>query len=285
MRIAFIGLGQMGRRMVRRLNPQDTGVWNRSRDIVAVLGGEGYQPITDLEEGVRSADVIVTMVRDHHAIRAVGEAGLFAGLGPQTLWVDMTTGSPAAGESFHGLAASQGARFIAAPVLGTLGPAASGQLTVLAGGAPQDIDAAQPLLERFGTVRNVGTVRQALVLKLMVNTLLAAYMDAVSECLPVADREGIKRAELLSILAESSVAAPVLKGKRIRWESLNYQEPDFPIQLLAKDLNLMMEVAKEQRLDMPGAGALREVFEMASRIDGKGSWDMAGVGDALVPPM
>lgn len=285
MRAAFIGLGQMGRRMVGRLDPHETGVWNRSPEIVRELEGKGFQPLGELETGVGNAEVVVTMLRDHEAVRQVGEAGLFAGLRAGTLWIDMSTGSPSAGESFHALAASQRARFVAAPVVGTLGPAASGQLMVLVGGADEDVESARPILERFGRVHKVGTVRQALAMKLMVNTLLAAYMDAVSECLPIADREGIGRSTVLDVLANSSVAAAVLKGKGRRWEERDYGDAEFPIGLLAKDLKLMLDLAGEHAIDLPGAGSLRDVFEVASHVDGKGHWDMAGVGEVLIPPL
>ncbi len=282
MRIAFLGLGQMGRRMVERLDPQETMIWNRTLDIVNQLGQKGYRPVPDLESGVREANVVITMLRDHQAVREVGERGLFLGLGRGQTWIDMTTGDPASAESFHALAASQGARFVAAPVLGTLGPAAGGTLTVLVGGLPQDIDAVHPLLERFGTVRRIGSPRQALVMKLIVNTVLAYYMESVSESLPLADAEGLSRETVLEVLEASSVAAPVLRGKGKRWIGSEYANPEFPIDLLAKDLGLMAESGEQAGLGMPGVLALRDLFFAAATGNAGRQWDMSGVGEALV---
>lgn len=281
MQVFFIGLGQMGRRMAARLDKQETTVWNRSGAILQEFEQKGYAVAPDLETGTRNASIIITMLRDQDAVREVGERGLFRGLHPGQLWIDMTTGDPREAESFHALTASQGAAFVAAPVLGTLGPARDGTLTVLTGGTREDVDRAQPLLERFGRVHRLDSPRQALVMKLVVNTLLACYMDAVSECLPLLDDEGIGRGQALEILASSSVAAPVIKGKGARWKDGHYDDPEFPIPLLSKDLGLMTALAADRGWDLPGIIALHGLFREASRQERYQTWDMAGIGEAL----
>ncbi|NMP23509.1 NAD(P)-dependent oxidoreductase [Sulfobacillus sp. DSM 109850] len=285
MKILFVGLGQMGRRMATRLNADDTAVWNRSSGIVQEFKEKGYSVPTNLSDGVRDADVVITMLRDQEAVRSVGDRGLFSGLRPGQVWVDMTTGAPQAADSFHALAASQGATFVAAPVVGTLGPAQQGTLTVLVGGSDENIAKVRPVLERFGTLHVVGTPRQALVMKLVVNTVLAYYMDAVSECLPVLDAEHISRDKALALLAQSSVAAPVIKGKGQRWQSKHYDQAEFPIELLAKDLDLMTNLATQSGWDLPGVSALLTLFRQASQQEQSRHWDMAGVGEALAHPL
>lgn len=281
MQIFFIGLGQMGRRMAARLDREETTVWNRSRAILEEFEQKGYQVAPDVETGTRNASIVITMLRDQDAVREVGERGLFRGLHQGQLWIDMTTGGPREAELFHALAASQGAGFVAAPVLGTLGPARDGTLTVLTGGTQGDVDRAQPILERFGRVHRLDSPRQALVMKLVVNTLLAFYMDAVSECLPLLDDEGIGRGQALEILMSSSVAAPVMKGKAARWKDGHYGDPEFPIALLSKDLDLMTALAADRGWDLPGIVALQGLFREASRQKPYQSWDMAGIGEAL----
>ncbi len=284
MRIGFMGLGQMGRRMVRRLPGADTWVWNRTREAEAVLQRDGYSLVDDLTSAVADSDVVFTMLRDHEAVRAVGQQGLFAGLGPRTTWVDLSTGSPEAAESFQALAASQGASFVAAPVLGTLGPAAQGTLTVLAGGAPEVVARVRSWLGQFGTVHNVGTVKQALAAKLMVNTVLAYYMEAVSEVMVLADGEELPRHVIVDLLQASSVAAPVLRGKASRLIEGRYEDPDFPIDLLAKDLDLMVAEARRVGIDLPGVAAMCGMTRIAASSGVHSGWDMAGVGEVMAKP-
>ena len=284
MRIGFIGLGQMGRRMARRLPVAQTWVWNRTRETETALTKDGYGQVDDLSQAVAQSEIVFTMLRDHEAVRQVGQQGLFAGLGTRSAWVDLSTGSPEAGESFHALAVSQGAAFVAAPVLGTLAPAEQGTLTVLAGGAPDDIARVRGLLGRFGTVHHVGSVKDALAAKLMVNTVLAYYMEAVSEVLVLADQEGLPRQAVLDLLQTSSVAAPVLRGKAERLIQGRYGQPDFPIDLLAKDLDLMVGEADRAGVDLPGVTAVRGLVRTAASSAVHGDWDMAGVGEALAKP-
>lgn len=284
MRIGFMGLGQMGRRMVRRLSADDTWVWNRTRTVEDHLAEDGYGSVDDVMSAVAQSDVVFTMLRDQEAVREVGRQGLFAGLRPNVTWVDLSTGSPEAAESFHALAVSQGAAFVAAPVLGTLGPAAQGTLTVLAGGAPDDVARVRLLLDRFGTVHHLGGVKDALVGKLMVNAVLAYYMEAVSEMMALADREGLPRQVVVDILQSSSVAAPVLRGKAERFIEGRYDQPDFPIDLLAKDLDLIVAEADRAGVDLPGVTAMRGLARTVAASTVYGRWDMAGVGEALAHP-
>lgn len=281
MKVAFLGLGQMGRRMVRHLNASEVSVWNRSPAIVEELVRDGFRPVRDLAQGVAEADLVMTMLRDDQAVRAVGDKGLFGALHAGQVWVDLTTGSPQAAESFQSLAESAGAAFVAAPVLGTLGPAEMRKLTVLAGGTAAGMQLAAPYLERFGTVRTVASVRQALTLKLIVNTLLAYYVEAVSESLPLAEAAGLSRSEVLDTLAASSVAAPVLQGKTKRWQAADYRNPDFPIDLLGKDLALMTSTAEEAGWDLPGVRLMRDLFQEASAQAAHAAWDMSGIGEAV----
>ncbi len=284
MRIGFMGLGQMGRRMVRRLPAEDTWVWNRTRMAEDSLVQDGYRSVDDVTAAVAQSAVVFTMLRDHEAVREVGQQGLFAGLGPQITWVDMSTGSPEAAQSFQALAVSQGAAFVAAPVLGTLGPAIQGTLTVLAGGAPDDVARVRLWLDRFGTVHHVGAVQDALAAKLMVNTVLAYYMEAVSEVMVLADREGLPRQVVVDLLQSSSVAAPVLGGKAERLIQGRYGQPDFPIDLLAKDLDLMVAEADRAGVDLPGVTAMRGLARTVAASAVHGQWDMAGMGEALAHP-
>ncbi len=282
MKVLFIGLGQMGRRMAKRLDAADTMVWNRTPAVVEQFQDAGYAATNSLEAGAGQAAMIITMLTDQTAVQEVLDRGLLQGLRPGTVWVDMTTGAPDAAEEFSRVAARRRARFLAAPVLGSLGPAEDGTLTVLAGGSHADLDRVEPVLARFGTVRWVGSPRQALVMKLLVNTVLAYYMQAVSECLPVADAEGISRADAIDILLHSSVAAPVMEAKARRWRDRDYADAEFPIRLLAKDLDLMAEVTKEHSLEHLGIAALQARFAAVLGMDKLSEWDMAGVGEAVL---
>jgi 3-hydroxyisobutyrate dehydrogenase-like beta-hydroxyacid dehydrogenase len=173
--------------------------------------------------------------------------------------------------------AGRGARFIDAPVSGSRGAAAAGQLLVMAGGVAVDVEAAQPVLERFGRVVHVGPVGSGAAMKLVLNGLGAQMLTALCAMLGLADRLGLDRAAILDVVQGGAFASPLFAVKRPR---LLAQEPgadpDFKIALWEKDQRLVLEEAARHRYPMPQLEAVRALLQEAV-ARGLGEQDMAAV--------
>jgi 3-hydroxyisobutyrate dehydrogenase-like beta-hydroxyacid dehydrogenase len=191
----------------------------------------------------------------------------------------MTTGNPSSTRRYLEIARWRNSAFIAAPVSGSLRPAETGNLLILAGGDPDIIAKVGPVLSKLGKVVQIGDPEQALTLKLAFNTLLAFYIDGVAEALQLTDKAGLPRERVLKLLQSSSLAAAVLQAKSERWAQQQY-EPEFPIAMLSKDLNLAIDWGKGLGAVIKGTDALREIYYEASKTS-MGRLDMAAVADAL----
>ncbi|KJS56511.1 6-phosphogluconate dehydrogenase [Streptomyces rubellomurinus subsp. indigoferus] len=224
-KIAFLGLGRMGRPMARRLAATGHAltVWNRSPG-----RADDLTEAATAAEAVRGAELVITMLSDPAAVAEV--AGQFVpALAPGALWIDMSSIGPrAAAELRDGL--PDGVRMVDAPVLGSVGPAATGGLTVLAGGEEADLDRAQPVLEQLGTVLRCGGPGTGAALKVVVIGGIVASVTVIGEVLAVAEELGVPQEQALQALSTTPLAGALARARST--------ESDFPVRLAAKDLAL-----------------------------------------------
>ncbi|WP_369184973.1 NAD(P)-dependent oxidoreductase [Streptomyces sp. Y1] len=224
-KIAFLGLGRMGRPMARRLAATGHAltVWNRSPG-----RADGLTEAATAAEAVRGAELVITMLSDPAAVAEV--AGQFVpALAPGALWIDMSSIGPrAVAELRDGL--PDGVRMVDAPVLGSVGPAATGGLTVLAGGEEADLDRAQPVLEQLGTVLRCGGPGTGAALKVVVIGGIVASVTVIGEVLSVAEELGVPQEQALQALSTTPLAGALARARST--------ESDFPVRLAAKDLAL-----------------------------------------------
>ena len=152
--VAFLGLGAMGRPMANNL--LKTGyplvVWNRTAGRADDLVAAGARSANSPRAAAEQADVVITMLTDVSAVEGVafGADGLLGGLREGAIYVDMSTVTPAMSRRLGAVAAERGARFLDAPVTGTIGQAAEGTLTFIVGGDAAVLDAVRPLLDIIG---------------------------------------------------------------------------------------------------------------------------------------
>ncbi|MET8544330.1 NAD(P)-dependent oxidoreductase [Kitasatospora sp. NPDC004799] len=243
-KIAFLGLGRMGLPMARRLAAAGypLTVWNRSPGRAGDLT-EAATPA----EAVRGADVVVTMLSDPAAVAEV--AGRFtAGLAPGTLWIDMSSIGPRATAELRARL-PDGVALVDAPVVGSVGPAATGALGVFAGGEDADLDRAQPVLEHLGRVRRCGGPGSGAALKVVVIGAIVACVTAFGEAVAVAGELGVPQEQVREVLSVGPLAGVVARAYGT--------DADFPVRLAAKDLALadggpVLTAAREVLLAHPG---------------------------------
>ncbi|OAA24419.1 3-hydroxyisobutyrate dehydrogenase [Frankia sp. EI5c] len=282
MRVAFLGLGRMGRRMARHI--LDAGhelvVWNRTPGRAEELLAAGAVAAADPAIAVRGADVCVLMLFDPESA-----ADVLAQVTPAAkrglLIVNCTTVGPAAARELGSTAATAGLRYLDAPVIGTVGPAEAGTLRVLVGATDDDLAAARDILETFGDpekVEHVGAVGAASALKTVFNLGLAEGMAAVAEVLRYGTELGIDRDLLLRELAAGPLGY-LVNYKRSMLETDDYAQVAFTVAGLAKDVRLATAAVTGR---LPLAEATLEITSAAERAGHAGD-DFAAMAAADVP--
>lgn len=275
-RIGFIGLGAMGTPMAWNVDDAgyDLGVYNRTAARMQPFTDVGIATYDSPRDLASESDVIVTMVTGPEALDEIirGENGVVHGLTRGATVVNTSTVSRDATEEIAEQVREMDGRFVDAPVLGTIGPAERGELLVLAGADGDVLTDVRPLLDVFGDVRHVGEVGDGTSMKLTTNLLLGVLMEGFAETLVFADGQDLPLEDVLDIIQSGVLGAPLYdyKGPVVRERDF---EPQFPVDLLFKDLNLVLNAAGDEEVPLPATAATREAAN-ATRALGYGDEDM-----------
>jgi len=283
-----MGLGVMGRGMAARLIEQRVPlvVWNRSRQsadtLVAESGSAGARVVASPREAAATADVVVSMVADDRASRAVwlGEEGALAGARPHAVLIESSTLSPAWIEELAARAAARGCVLLDAPVTGSRTHAASGQLLFLVGGAAESLERARPVLAMMSrAILHVGPTGSGSRLKLVNNFVCGVQAVALAEAVAMIERAGLDRDLATSVLVDGAPGSPLVKALGPRMTSAD-PTVHFGLDLMRKDLSYAIAEADRFGLHLETAAAARERFSQASAA-GLGSRDFSAVVEVL----
>jgi 3-hydroxyisobutyrate dehydrogenase len=261
MRVAVLGTGRMGAAIARRLDGAGFAVqlWNRTPERAIAIGvGEVFDTP---QQAVAGADVALSMLTGPEAVRDVwlGKAGiLHAGGARERGHIDMSTAGPDVAAELELAATQAGARFVAAPVVGSIPAVESGQLLVLAGGDARSLDAARPVLKHLGEVCHVGTPPDAARLKLVANSFLAVITAAAGELLSAATQSRLREDVVWPVLTR---LAPGLDARRAGYLEHRYQPAMFRLADIVKDLNLAHGALGVDGVSLPLTEAARAQFE------------------------
>ena len=257
--VAVLGAGRMGSAMAERLSGRDVAVvvYNRSPGRAHELAERiGARVAGTPAEAAAGADVVISMVADDAAVRALydGPDGVPAGIGPGAVAVDMSTVLPDTIRAIAPAVRARGAGVLDAPVSGSVGSMLTGELTIMAGGDAADLERARPVLDRLAKrVFHMGELGSGAAMKLAVNTLIYGLNGAVAEGLVLAERNGIDRALAYDVLAASAAGAPFVVYKRAAFVDPDGTPVAFSLGLAEKDLRLIGELADGIR-DADAAG-------------------------------
>lgn len=260
-RIAFLGLGAMGRRMAQRLAGAgfELTVWNRSGTGSFV----GARHAAKVHEAVADAKVVFSMVRDDAASRAVwlGADGALARVRADTVIVECSTVSPAWITELSAAASRAGVHLLEAPVVGSRPQAESGGLAFLAGGAIEVLARVRPLLDHLGSaVHYVGASPGGAYAKLLVNALFGVQVAALAELLGFAAKAQLDVELLMKALDGLPVLSPSAKGAAAGMLARRF-EPMFPLDLAAKDLRYFLSAAAGLGSRVPMVQGASEAFD------------------------
>lgn len=270
MKVGFIGLGIMGSRMAGNLakHGYELVVYNRTREKADDLLAQGAAWAETPRAVAQDVEFLFTMLAHPEAVQemALGRGGFLEGLAAGSLWIDCSTVHPSFSRQMAEEAKARRVRFLDAPVAGTKGPAAAGQLTFLVGGDAADLEACRLMLEAMGSrIVHAGGNGQGTSLKMVVNLLLAQGMLAFAEGLVLGQALGLDRELLFQVLVGGPVAAPFTASKREKIEGGEY-EADFPLRWLHKDLQMAGIAAYEQGVALPATSLAKEVYGLAARL-------------------
>jgi 3-hydroxyisobutyrate dehydrogenase len=284
MRVTFLGAGIMGLPMAR--NAAEGGIevraWNRTPEKAEPLREHGVDVLADPVEAIADADVVVTMLTDAGAVRAVVEtSGVLDALRGR-IWAQMSTIGIAAIEEMVRRAAADVA-YVDAPVLGTRQPAEAGELTVLAAGAPEAKERCGELFDAVGSRTHwlADEPGPATRMKLALNTWVVELVEALAETLALAERLEVDPAQLLEVIRGGPMDSGYAQTKGRAMIERRFEPPSFPLRLAAKDAALALEAAEQAGLSPPMLAAVREQFERAVAA-GYGDGDLAATFATLV---
>lgn len=265
--IGFIGLGIMGSRMAA--NMIDAGfeliVYNRTKEKAEELLEKGAKWADSAQELVQSSDIVFTMLGNPEAVEltALGEDGFLDRMPEGKLWVDCSTVDPAFTRRMAKEAKQRGIRFVDAPVSGSKVPAQNGQLIFLVGGSKEDLEEIRPMLEAMGKdIQHHGENGMGSAMKLVINLMLAQSMAAFAEAVTFGEAIGLNKETVIDTLLNGVATAPVLKGKREKLLTNSF-DPEFPLEHMQKDLQLVSQAAYENKVAMPIANTTKEIYAMA----------------------
>jgi 3-hydroxyisobutyrate dehydrogenase len=263
MRIGIAGWGRMGAPMATRFAAQGhvLSVWNRSPGPAAAAAAMGAQLVPTPADLAAECDIVLSSLFDEQAVRTIyfGANGLLSASLRGRLLIDTSTLPPAIGTELATAAKAAGGRFVDAPVLGSVGAARQGNLIALAGGAPEDVEAARPTLAMISkAVHVLGPSGAGYAGKLAINLLKATYWATLGDCIGLARRFGIEASTIIDIVEtgpgasmDFAVKLPVLRGQ--------LTEPAFDIIGCLKDLRAIVAAGGGPDGVPVAAGALNAV--------------------------
>jgi 3-hydroxyisobutyrate dehydrogenase len=255
----FIGLGHMGNPMASRLlaHGYRLSVYDMDPDKTQAIGELGAGVAKSISEVARTSDVLLSSLTTDEVVRSVysGPDGVFASARSGTVALEMSTISPETSRELHRLGQRVGVEVLDVAVSGSTPAAEQGALTLLVGGKQELFDAAEPI---FQTVAKqyflLGGSGSGTSMKLVVNTLLGVGMQALSEAIVLGERAGLQRGRLLEVLSKTAVVASAHVGKLSRVANNDYT-PQFPLRLMHKDFQLILEAASKEQLSLPATEA------------------------------
>jgi 3-hydroxyisobutyrate dehydrogenase len=282
-KVALLGTGRMGGAMVGTLRRAGFEVvaWNRDRGKChAVAHTSGAEVAEGAAEAASAADVAITSLADDAAVEAV-YADAVEGFHAGQVVLEMSTIAPETVRKVARSVQGSGATMLDAPVSGSVPVVERGELLIMVGGDPDALDRARPVLEALSsTIIHVGELGTGATMKLAVNALVHGLAVALSESLVLAERAGVERTTAYEVFASGAAAAPFVLYKRAAFERPDETPVAFSLDLVAKDLDLILALAERVGAPMPQADTNREEVG-AALAAGLGESDMSALAGYL----
>lgn len=278
--VGYIGLGLMGKSMARNILKAGFPlvVYNRSRASVDELAAEGARPADSPADVARQVDVVFTNVPDSPDVEQVvlGPNGIIEGAHPGLIFVDNSTIKPATARMLSERLAEKGVQALDAPVSGGDIGARNGTLTIMVGGPADALEKVLPVLEAVGkSITLIGDAGAGQIAKAANQIMVAAQMVAMGELLVFAQKSGADPRKVVEAIKGGSAQCWTLDVKPQRIFAGN-RTPGFKAWLQAKDLNIVLETAREYGVPLPSSAVNAQMFNAMVQT-GMGEMDNSAV--------
>jgi 2-hydroxy-3-oxopropionate reductase len=282
MKIAFIGLGIMGRPMAGHLKTAGHAITVVERKSLTAEDRAAFAVASDAKTAAAGAEAVIIMVPDTPDVEAVlfGAGGVAEGLKPGTLVIDMSSISPTATKDFAAKIAAKGADYLDAPVSGGEVGAKQASLTIMVGGSDAAFARATPLFEAMGkNITLVGGIGAGQTCKVANQIIVALTIEAVAEALTFASKAGADPAKVRQAITGGLATSRILElhGERMIKRTF---APGFRIRLHQKDLNLALQAGRELGVALPNTASTQQLFAAVAAAGGA-DLDHSGLVKAL----
>lgn len=280
MDVGFIGLGLMGRPMAANLLKagHKLRIWNRSPGAGDELVKLGATRVATAAEAF-CGDAIISILANDGALReTLTDEVMAAGRG--SVHVNAATISVTLAKELGERHAKAGVAYVSAPVFGRPEVATAGLLNIVAGGAPEAIARAQPLLDVMGgkTWPAGDDPVQANIIKIAGNFMIASALETMGEATALARSYGVDKGVFLDILNNTLFASPVYKGYGAIIAEQKYEPAGFTLPLGLKDVGLALSASHDKNVAMPFASVLRDNF-LDALAHGNPKMDWASIAE------
>lgn len=269
-RVGFVGVGAMGGPMIERIAAAGIEVVAHDVDGVRlreVAGRQGVIAAPSLD-GLRGLEMAVCMLPSSAEVeRVVSPEGLFGLLAPGALILDMGSSDPRRTVALAGAADGAGMELVDAPVSGGVARARTGELTVMFGGGPAQLERCRPVLGAVSaTIVEVGGVGAGHAMKALNNLLSAIGMAAAGEVVEVGRRFGLDPARMLEVINSSTGRNHATETKMAQFVLSGTFASGFALRLMLKDVGIAVDLARDEGASTPLAEACLERWREAAEL-------------------
>jgi 3-hydroxyisobutyrate dehydrogenase-like beta-hydroxyacid dehydrogenase len=271
MKIGFIGVGTIGAPMARNLLKAGYPlvVHDHAKHATDGLAAEGASVLDSPAAIAAASDLTITMVPDAPDVEAValGPDGIVQGIRPGAIYMDMSTVDPGTTRKVGAAIVAKGARMVDAPVARTVEDAKRGTLAIMVGGAPADVEAVRPVLDKLGNfIVHAGPLGNGHALKLVNNYLSAGILALHAEALSFGIKSGLTLEKIIELVASTGAASAQLTKMQPLKSFVGDFSLGFMTRLAAKDQRLAIAMARDAGVATPvGAGVFQALQETCAR--------------------
>ena len=262
MRLGLIGTGLMGKPMAQKIieSKYDLNIYNRTASKAETLIEMGANAFIDINEFFHESDVIILMLSNYDAIEEVLFASNIGQFENKTI-IQMSTIAPSESVELEGRINKLRGEYFEAPVLGSINQILNKELIVLVGGNENQFLKWKKLFESFSNkIMHIGNVGKASAIKLALNQLIITETAAFSMSLGYVRENNLDIEKFMDILRSSALYAPTFDKKLPNYLERNFENPNFPVKHLLKDLDLMLYEFADKNINTDALKGVRKIL-------------------------
>jgi 2-hydroxymethylglutarate dehydrogenase len=281
LKIGFIGLGNMGNPMSTNLIKAgyELGVYDLDKNQVLKLEALGAKSMNSAGDAAYFGDIVFTSLPNPKIVTDVylSTGGIVDSAKPETILVDMSTVTPQTEKNIYKAANERNIHMLDAPVSGGVKGATNGKLSIMVGGDKEIFDKIHEVLQILGEkIYYLGEIGSGQALKLINQLIFGTNVVALCEAFTLGVKAGMSPDVLYEVLSESAANSYAMQTRYKNFIAKGNFNPGFSIDLMAKDMGLAIQMAKENGSAAVIGNMAEEIYKISQYI-GNGSLDISGV--------